>query len=382
MNFNNELNQTQEQELAVFATSQQPIEIKPEYISTQIVKLFNMLNNDNAPIGKRDSIIGIWKSLTNIHMPKAIGTQLRKELENIGFKGSANSSISTFKDLESYKGLVQYAIFTDTSYKVPKLDETYMSSAELTMYKEACDIQSSLPIESDWERRLKEYGLSLPSEYNDVSITVTGQEIEYIERKKLDIAEVTDYLPEDTFLIEYRNTAYIYVTTPCAMKMTLKNISLMPIDIIPIFYKTFKGGTFSDEELEAEKEDTTVYPPCEDLHIDSFFSGCDEDKFLEIQTAEAYIYLIKRGVYQKYNQLSEYNGDNFYIIRSYLLDGFEKPSADEVKADLESGVFIYLDSITDIATLEFIKKDLIDTAPVKVDDFITEVIDAKILLLS
>lgn len=374
MNFQVE---TQEQ-----VTGSLPIEATPEYISSQIVKLFNLLNNTGALMGKRESMVGIWKRLTNIQMPKAIGTELRQELEDLGFIGGANGSIPAFKDLEKYRGLVHYGIFTDTEFTVPELDETDMSSAELTMYKEACAMRPSLPKESLWEKRLNEFGLRIPSEYNDFNITKTGHPIQHLERKKLDIPEVTDYLPEDATLIQQNETAYIYVTTPCALKLTLKNIPLMPIDIVPIFYKTFHGGIPIEATGKNILEDTTVYPPCEDVHFSSYFGKNNGEKFLDIQSVDAYIYLVKRGVYQKYHQMTEQEGDKFFIMRSYILDGSDNPTASDVIEDLESGIFKHLDGIKDIATLEFMKKDLIDTVAVDVDEYITEIIDARILALS
>ena len=54
MNFQEEL-KTQESAIvsATASTGTKPMEITPEYILSQIVKLFNMLNNINAVKGKR-----------------------------------------------------------------------------------------------------------------------------------------------------------------------------------------------------------------------------------------------------------------------------------------------------------------------------------------
>ena len=133
---------------------------------------------------KEESIRGICNTLSNISMPKATGTQLRQELEELGFVGGANGSISTFKNLEQYRSLIQYAIFSEDSYSVPLLDKANMNPMELKLYNEASKMEEALPKESLWQKRLGELNLSIPPVYHPDNITIIGEPLFDIEEEK------------------------------------------------------------------------------------------------------------------------------------------------------------------------------------------------------
>lgn len=369
MNFKEESN---EQELITVASAAEAVELTAEYVLSQIVKLFNMLNNTNAPKGKRDSIRGIWATLTSIAMPKAVGTQLRHELEELGFVGGANGSIATFKDLEHYPCLIQYARFSEDSYTVPQLNEANLSSVELKIYKKAIEMQASLPQElSEWAKRLESLGLREPDlglkgEY----IQIVGEAFEDLEERIIDIPEVTKHLPEGARLIRYYNSAYLYVTTPCMLELTWKNLPLMGIDITPVFYQTFEGG----KSIESKS-----YPPCEDLPEGAYFESFPEQEMaLAITTVKAYIALIKKGIYQRYNVLEEWHDYKFHINYYFLPHIIDSPTIEEITEALESYILPVLCTFKDIEFLEFIKKDLPDVLSVQGEEIIISALDKRI----
>lgn len=374
MNFNNEAKNSSTSK----TINLKPVEIVPEYIALQIVKLFKYLQIKMVTLSKKDSIRGLWTSLTNIPMPKAVGTQLRSELDELGFEGSANGNIPIFKDIGKYKGVIYYGIFNDdcSDYNIPEFDENDMNQTELNMYKEVREPFLALSKNDSWKQKLAEFGLAPIKIFTENNITIIGEPLSNLEALKLDIPEITDFLPENASLIRYSGTAYFYVTTPCAMEIAYKNRKYMSFDMPPVFYQTFDGGIAP----KAENEDMATYPPCEDTHYAGFFTQHDEDRCLEIQTSEAYVYLVKKGVYQKYYQLDTLGRYDFFIMRGYLIHDYDI-SAEDVKLDLTYHLFPLLDSIKDIETLEFIKQDLIATVCVRVDDFITSEIDSKIAAL-
>ena len=374
MNFQEESNK---QELVVTTSSEVAVELTPEYVLSQIVKLFNMLNNTNTDKGKRDSIRGIWNTLTNIPMPKVLGTQLRQELEDIGFIGGANGSISTFKNIEQYRSLIPYAIFSEDSFIVPRLNEADMNSTELKMYKDAIEMGELIPRESEWAKKLEELNLSVPSEYKPNNITIIGAELLNLEERKIDLPEVTNFLPEGVSLIKYHNTAYLYVTTPCALELTLKNIPLMGIDIVPIFYQTFNGGVSVDPK---------EFPPCEDFPEGAYFEFFPEKEMaLAITTVEAYIALIQRGIYQRYSDLEGWannpiHSNDYYLhINHYFLPCIiDSPTMKQITFSLEHSVLPIISALDDIELLEFIKKDLPKVLTVQGDEMIISTLNKRI----
>jgi len=369
MNFQEESN---EQKSVVVAT----IELTPEYVLSQIVKLFNMLNNTNVTKGKRDSIRGIWNTLTNIPMPKVVGTQLRQGLEDLGFIGGANGSITTFKNLEQYRSLIQYAIFSEDSFTVPQLNKDFMSSSELKMYQTATKMEETLPKESAWVKKLEELNLSVPN-YTQSTITIIGEELPNLEKINIDLPEVTNFLPDGASLIRYKNTAYLYVTTPCMMERTLNSLPLMGIDIVPIFYQTFQGGVSIDPK---------AFPPCEHFPQGAYFEFFPEKEMaLAITTVEAYIALIQRDIYQKYSNLNEWannsihsNGYSLHINHYFLPCVIDSPTTEQIIFSLEHVILPIISALDDIELLEYIKKDLLKSLTVQGDELIISTLDKRI----
>lgn len=377
MNFQEEANAQE----VVTVTDAKDNELTPEYVLSQIVKIFTMLKNTNAPKGKRYSIKGIWNTLTNIAMPKKIGTKLREELEGIGFIGGSNGSIATFKNLEQYRCLIPYAIFKGDTYMITDVYKDKMSPIELKMYKEAEKMEEKLPKESQWSKRLEKLDLEqtnigLHGEY----IQVVGEPLEDLESIQVDIPEVTRFLPEGASLIKYRNTAYLYVTTPCMLELTLKNLQFMEIDITPIFYQTFEGGVnFKTDIKYGEETGKKSFPPCEDLPRGSHFESFpDYEMALAINSFEAYISLIKKGIYQRWNEIEDWGDYGVYINHYFLPSTFDGLTDNEAKERIQIYILPAISDIEDIELLEFIKIDLPEVLTVKGEDLILAIIDYRL----
>ncbi len=374
MNFKEESTNQESTTVRVTASvpsSAKPKEIIPEYVKSQIVNLFKYLMIIMAAMGKRGSIRGLWTSLTNIPLPKATGTELREELNVLGFKAGANGSIPIFADIDQYRWLVYFGIFNDdcSAYTVPELDESVMNPIELGMYKHARDQFLALPKESAWEKRVQELGLKIPDRFEDM--VITGEPISNLEDIKIAIPEVTDFLPENAHLIKYKSAPYLYVTTPCALKLTLENIRLMQIDIVPMYYKTFEGGTSS--------VDHEAFPPCEDLPKGAYFESFPEHEMaLAITTPEAYISLIKKGIYQRYSTIEEWNGYSININYYFLPAVYDSLIPHEVKVIFKDRVLPVICTLDDMELLEYIKKDLISVTTADAEDTIISVIDKRI----
>ncbi len=351
-------------------TSIKPKEVTPEYVKSQIVHLFKYLMIMMVAMGKRNSIRGLWTSLTNIPMPKATGTELREELKVLEFKAGANGSIPIFADIDQYRGLVYFGVFNDdcSAYCIPKLDESVMNPTELDMYKHARGQFLALPKESAWEKRVQELGLEIPDRFEDMCIT--GDPIDRLEDMKIVIPEVTNFLPENVHLIEFRGSPYLYVTTRCALQLTLESIILMQIDIVPTFYQTFNGGTFSGDES---------FRPCEDLPEGAYFEHFpDHEMALAITTTEAYISLIEKGIYQRYNTIEKWKDYSIHINHSFLPHIIESPTMDEIIKALESYILPALLTLRDVELLEYIKKDLLKVITVDAEEIIVTALDERL----
>ena len=353
--------------------------ITAEYIAKQLVSTVTYLKETGAPMGKKFSMVKIWGQVTNLTLPKALGSEIRQELEEQGLVAGKNGNIPIFKDLGNYQSLVYYANFNGAIYTVPKLDTSNMSAYELSLYEDARAKFEALPKEDLLDKRLNELGLALPV-FNQDTITITGKAIKDIDSKLLDIPEVTQYLPAGVELIVYNNSPYFYVTTRCQMEMVLKALSNMELDMPLLFYKTFSGEIWTDNELKAGRKS---YPPCEDLPEGAEFESFPEQEFaLAIHTSEAYITLIERGIYQRYYNKSEWNKYQFHINHYFLPSPINNATKEDVIDNLVNTVFPALDAVKKSTTLEFIKDDLIANVAHAVDDFIIETIDKKISLLS
>ena len=374
MNYTEEMHQKDAQNETQLSTTT-PVEITAEYIERQIFALFLYLKMIGAFAGAKKSMIGIWKLLTNIPMPRAIGSNLRKNLINNGFEEAANGSLQTFKNFEQYKDLVLFAKIGTDTFTVPELDTTNMTSYELSLYESAREKYLALPKEDAFDAKLKELGLTIPV-FNESNIVIKGPELENLEEKCLDIPEITDFLPKDAQLINYKGHPYFYVTTRCAQDIILKRLTLMKTEMPPIFYTTFAGGTWTEEELNAKQK---FYPPCEDFPKGAEFESFPAKEFaLAIHTPEAYVSLIKMGTYQRYNTETEWYQYRFSINNYFILSGLDQPSDDEVKVELVNNIFPVLETITDIQILKFIQQDLTSIVAVNVDDFIISAIDKMI----
>ena len=377
MNFQEEANAQE----VVTVTDAKDNELTPEYVLSQIVKIFTMLKNTNAPKGKRYSIKGIWNTLTNIAMPKKIGTKLREELAGIGFIGGSNGSIATFKNLEQYRCLIPYAIFKGDTYMITDVYKDEMSPIELKMYKEAEKMEEKLPKESQWAKTLEKLDLEqtnigLHGEY----IQVIGEPLQDLEDIKVDIPEVTRFLPEGASLIKYRNTAYLYVTTPCILELTLKNLQFMEIDITPVFYQTFEGGVNLQTDIKyGEETGKKSFPPCEDLPRGSHFESFpDYEMALAISSTQAYVSLIEKGIYQRWSEIEEWNEYIVYINHYFLPCVIDSPTADEAKEQIEKYVLPVLCALENIETLIFIIDDLPKISTIAIDGTILATLDKRL----
>ncbi|QOY52477.1 hypothetical protein [Candidatus Sulfurimonas baltica] len=355
----------------------QKIELTVEYIASQILLLFTMLKSINAPMGQRYSMKSLWQLLSNIPMPKATGTELRKELEELGFVAGANGSIPTFADLENCRGLIQFAIFDNDSYIIPKLDTTNMNPSDLELYTKTYAEFALNFKTSEWEDTVKKIGLTLPDEYNPENITIYGEELEDLEDRKLTMPEVTDFLPEDAYLIAYTGHPYFYVTTRQALAHSLKAIALIPMDIVPIFYQTFNGGTWTEQELEAGKKQDVTYPFGEYLPKGAQFEMLDGDFWLSIFTITAYLVLIKTRLYQKYIAIDNTGGHRFDVVTYNI---FHEQTEETFAYNCEHHIFPFISKEIDASVLLFLKEDLVQNLEIDTT-LIAKVIDQKIASL-
>lgn len=351
--------------------------ITAEHIVEQIPKLVKYLQEKNIHTGPRLSAKGIFQLFSNIAFPKALSTQLRKDLEGLGLVGGANGNIPFYKITEHYIALVMFAIFTGNSYEVPKLDiETI--EPQIDMYKALYSLYNEGRHESLWKNKMNELGLSEVQIDNDGSnICIVGEPIQSINKLIIDFPLITDSLPHGSYLINYQGSPRFYVENRCALKLTLQNISLMPVDVGAFFYQIFDSGTWTQEELDNNKEDAHVFPDCENIHKDSFFTSDSDNSWFEIQTVEAYILSLRTGVYQKYSNITELNGKDFFIMKSYLCDRPDQTEADE--RELLVNIFSHLFLIKDSELLELIRDDLKAHTSVSLSNYIDKNIDPELL---
>lgn len=352
--------------------------ISAEYLVKQIVAFTQYQQLNNIHTGPRLSSKGIFQLFSNIAFPKALSTELRKGLEKYGLQGATNGNIPFFKITDAEIALVYFAKFDDASYQVPKLDIDTIEPQYKEMYQTLYSKDNEEKNSSIWKNKMTELGLSEVQINTDGSnISIVGEAIEDLDDLIIDFPPITDVLPHNVYLINYKGSPRIYVENRCALKLALQNLSLMSVDIEPFFYQPFDGGIWTQEELDNNKENIQDAPDCENIHKESFFTADSDDRWFEIQTVKAYIHSLRTGVYQKYSNIIELNGRDFFIMRLYLEEAPEQ-TEDDIENVLIS-IFSYLDSINDREILEFMRDDLKAHTPTSFETFINENID-KVLL--
>jgi len=355
--------------------------ITAEYLVQQIGDFtkYQLLNNVHT--AQRLSAKGIFQLFSNMVLPKTLSSQLRKHLEEQGLTSSANGNIPFFKISKSDEALVNFARFDGDSFIVPKLDVNTIEQPFQEMYQTLFSKDNQEKKSSIWVDKMDELGLSEVEINKDGSnISIVGEAIENLDDILIDFPPITDLLPTGAYLINYEGSPRIYVKNRLALKHTLQNIPLMSVDAGAYFYQPFEGGIWTKEELDNNQANIPVYPECENIHKESYFTGGGGDLWFEINTAVAYIYSLKTGVYQKYSNLRELNGKDFFIMRHDLREGPER-TEDDIKNALEN-IFVYLESINDDKTLEFIRKDLKNHTPISFEKYIDDTIGSKLSQLN
>ncbi|QOY53036.1 hypothetical protein [Candidatus Sulfurimonas baltica] len=354
--------------------------ITAEYLVQQIVDFtqYQLLNNIHT--GPRLSSKGIFQLFSNMMLPKTISSQLRKELEAQGLISAANGNIPFFKISEEDIALVYFGKFDGDSYVVPNLHIDTIEPEHHNMYQTLYNKNNEEKKSSIWKDKMIELGLNEVEISNDGSnICIVGQPIEGLDEVMFDFPPITDSLPNGAYLINYKGSPRFYVENRYALLHTLHNLSFMSVDIGPFFYQTFEGGIPVQEELDNNKKNIPEDPEWENIQKGSFFTGDSEDRWFEISTVVAYIHSLKTGVYQKYSNLTELNGKDFFIMRQYLHEGPEQTEED-IKNAL-TNIFTYLHTVNDKDILEFMRDDLKMYTPVFFEKYIDENIDTALTTL-
>ena len=353
--------------------------ITVEYLVQQIIDFTQYQLVNNIHTGPRLSSKGIFQLFSNMMLPKILSSQLRKELEAQGLISAANGNIPFFKVSEEDIALVYFGQFDGDLYIVPNLDINTIEPEYHDMYQTLYNKNNEEKKSSIWKDKMIELGLSeVEIDMQASNFSIVGKPIEDLDEIMIDFPPITDSLPHGAYLINYKGSPRFYVENSYALQHTLHNLSLMSVDIDPFFYQTFEGGIPIQEELDNNNENIPEAPDCENIHKESFFTGDSEDRWFEINTAVAYIHSLKTGVYQKYSNLTELNGKDFFIMRQYLYEGPEQ--TDEDIQNALTDIFTHLHTINDKEILEFMRDDLKMHTPSSFEKYIYENIDIELSL--